>query len=496
LSLVLSLDRPLPASLPVASATAIFCAGSCFHDEHVVKRLEISVDGVAHRASAWGMPRPDVAAAHAGSAAAVRSHNSGFWAMVPVPARHAPGEIVLEVAARLGVTGATATAELGRIEVVGPEAPLPVTAQPARPSDGLIAICMATFEPDLDLLAAQLESLRAQIEDSWICVISDDRSSLERYTRIVELVDADPRFAISRSSRRLGFYRNFERALRMAPAGASLIALCDQDDRWHPDKLLVLRGALGEASLVYSNQRLVQGDGAVLRDTLWRGRRNNYENLTSMLVANTITGAATLFRRELLETVLPFPDTPGFQFHDAWLAVAALASGSVAYVDRPLYDYVQHPGAVFGDVTHGPRRRSPGGLAAAAAWWRGARRSERWRASYFYGYLAREAQAQVLLARLGPALAASKRRALERFVACDSSPAALAWLWLRVLRALAGRTETLGSENGLAQGVAWKLLAAALASGRPVTRGPLCDASIPGPQSFSQKRLRRWRARL
>ena len=38
------------------------------------------------------------------------------------------------------------------------------------------------------------------------------------------------RFVVSRSPRRLGFYRNFERALRLAPPGAPLIALCDQDD--------------------------------------------------------------------------------------------------------------------------------------------------------------------------------------------------------------------------------------------------------------------------
>jgi Glycosyl transferase family 2 len=354
---------------------------------------------------------------------------------------------------------------------------------------------MATFEPDLELLEAQLGSLRAQTDDRWICLISDDCSNLDCFKQIVELVGADPRFAISRSPRRLGFYRNFERALRMAPADAALIALCDQDDRWHSDKLQTLRGALGEAALVYSDQRLVQRDGAVLRSTLWRGRRNNYDSLASILVANTITGAATLFRRELFETVLPFPDTPGFQFHDAWLAVAALASGSVAYVDRPLYDYVQHPGAVFGDVTHG-RKRPAGRLAAAAAWLRSARRLESWRASYFYGYLAREVQAQALLARSGPRLTGSKRRALEWFVACDSSPAALAWLWLRALRACAGRTETLGSELGLARGVAWKQLTAALASRTALVRGPLCDASIPAPQSFSQKRLRRWRARI
>jgi hypothetical protein len=129
----------------------------------------------------------------------------------------------------------------------------------------------------------------------------------------------------------------------MAPAGAELLALCDQDDRWHPAKLTTLRSALGDAQLVYSDQRLVDEHGRVLRATLWKGRRNEFDNIASVLIANTITGAATLFRREVADVALPFPDSPGFQFHDHWLAVVALASGDVAYVDRPLYDYVQHP---------------------------------------------------------------------------------------------------------------------------------------------------------
>ncbi|HEY1510592.1 MAG TPA: glycosyltransferase [Solirubrobacteraceae bacterium] len=475
---MLSLERPLPPSVPAGSATAIFCTGVCFDSDRSISALELVVDGVRHPASAWGMPRPDVSGSPAG----------GFWATVPVPAHDGPGEIVVEVAAGFA-DGAAATAEVGRIAVLEPsQLPRPAaSARPAREGGGLIAVCMATFEPDRALLTAQLESLRAQTDERWVCVISDDGSSAARFEQILELVGGDDRFEVSRAPERRGFYRNFERALRMAPADAELIALCDQDDRWDPDKLQTLRAALGDATLVYSDLRLVDRDGQVLRDTLWRGRANNHDDLASMLVANTITGAAVLFHRRLLEVALPFPDTPGFQFHDSWLSVAALASGRVAYVDRPLYDYVQHPGAVFGDVTHGPRRRRavrPGNPLT------------RWRAAYFHGYLGRAAQAQVLLMRLAERIDAPKRRTLERFVACDDSPSALAWLAARSARCLLGRTETLGSEFGLAQGVAWKQVAAATA--RRSTRGPgkLLDASIPPPDRFSQKRLRRWRARV
>ncbi|HSD76449.1 MAG TPA: glycosyltransferase, partial [Solirubrobacteraceae bacterium] len=443
--LVAHVESPLPAAVAAGSATAAFCYGICLHPEHAIADLRIAVDGERHGVAALRMPRPDVALGR-----------SGFWATVPLPARGAGSAIELRADARL-VDGRELSAPLASIAVVEPPPPpavepgtagAPAPAPAAGDGPPVIAVCMATHEPDMALLRVQVESLRAQTDERWICLVSDDCSSPARFAAIRDLVGADPRFALSRSEARLGFYRNFERALRMVPAGVELVALCDQDDRWHPGKLAVLRAALGGARLAYSDQRLVDRDGRVLRATLWRGRRNNASNLASMLVANTITGAATLFRRDVADLALPFPDTPGLEFHDHWLALVALATGDVAYVDRPLYDYVQHAGAIFGDVTeHGERRPAPRVL-------------DRWRAAYFCGYVAREVLVRTLLARGAGRIAPRKRAVLGRYLASARSPLAFAWLAARPLRRLAGRTETLGSEADLARGLAWRWLAA------------------------------------
>jgi glycosyltransferase involved in cell wall biosynthesis len=462
LSAAAELERPLPPALPVGKGTAVFCTGRCYHPGRRIRGLEILVDGKAHRAAAFGMPRPDLPPGY-----------SGFWATLPVGARHAAGSVAVSLRGELS-GGSTESVPLGEIQIVAPAA---MTA--ARREPDLIAVCMATFEPDGALFERQIQSLRAQTETRWTCVISDDCSAPQSFERLLGIVGADDRFTVSRSEQRLGFYRNFERALQMAPPEAGLVALCDQDDLWRPEKLAVLRGAMNGAALAYCDQRLVTGDGAVLRETMWRGRRNNDDNLTSMVVANTITGAAMLLRREVLELALPFPDTPGFQFHDHWLATVGLAAGQVVYVDRPLYDYVQHPRAVFGDLVAGGAREAPKGTA---------------RAQYFYGYLAREVQAQALLIRCDERLTARKRRALRWLVACDRSLLALAWLALRSLRALVGRSETLGTELELVHGLLWRRCVSLRARLTQSHRGPLADASTPPPQEFVQKRLRRWRS--
>ena len=475
----------------------MFCYGTCFHRRETVDRLEVVVDGGArHAVAASAMPRPDLFHALHPSLGTgrppradpaspddpeVRCYRSGFWATVPIEPRDRPGEVRLSLAARLS-SGAAEEATLGSFDVVEPPA---APTYPGLPAAGLIAICMATFEPDIALFRAQIDSLRAQTYDRWICLISDDHSSPEHFAAITEVVEGDARFVVSRAPERAKFYRNFERALAMAPAEAELVALCDQDDRWYPEKLAVLREALGTAALVYSDQRLVDAEGRVLRDTMWRGRRNNHTDLASLLVANTITGAATLFRNDLLRLALPFPETPGMQFHDHWLGLVALSAGEIAYVDRPLYDYVQHEGAIFGDVAMGGARPSVRGLVDRLRGGRGA---------YFLGYLPREVQAQTLLGRCADTLTAHKRRVLRRFVASGRSPAALAWLALRSLRVLVGRNETLGSETELVRGVLWRWAVDLGARGARAPGRRPTDARYPGALAFEQKRLRRWRA--
>jgi glycosyltransferase involved in cell wall biosynthesis len=485
--LMANLESPLPSSLPAGTATAVFCYGTCYHRHAAVAALELLVDGVRHRPAATRMPRPDIfrmlhpAGRPSPEDPELRCYRSGFWGTVPIPARADGDRVELALAARLA-DGAELVAPLGRIEVVASER----AASSSDVEPELIAVCMATFEPDARLFRAQVETLRAQTHPRWTCVISDDCSSPDCFAEIRAAVDGDERFVVSRSERRLGFYRNFERALRLAPREAGLLALCDQDDRWRPEKLAVLRAALGAAMLAYSDQRLVDAGGRVLRETMWRGRRNNHTDLASLLVANSITGAATLFRREVAELALPFPDTPGLQFHDHWLGLVALAAGDIAYVDRPLYDYVQHPGAVFGDVSHERERRLRRAPLRALRGGRGA---------YFLGYVAREAQARALLARCDARLTRAKRRALLRYVAADRSAAAFVWLAVRSLRVLAGRTETLASETELVHGIVWRRLMPVVAAGaRRPGRRP-CDASFPDPLDFEQRRLRRWRAR-
>ena len=324
------------------------------------------------------------------------------------------------------------------------------------------AICLATFNPSRDLFSAQVESIRAQDYPDWNCLIGDDGSGADRIEEIRATIGDDRRFALHEFGERLGVYRNFERILRLVPADADLVAFSDQDDRWRPDKLTTLAASISPGvNLAYSDMRIVDASGAVLSETYWTRRRNNSTDLLSLLIANTVTGAASMFRRELLDQALPFPvEGPG-SFHDRWIALVALALGDLAYVEAPLTDYVQHDSAALGHALAnrgGAPRRGLRGWRETGARLRSGELARRWREAYTDVYARTAVEARALEQRCGPAMTPAKRRSVRRIAEAEHSPLAVPWLELRSLRRHFGRDETLGVERGLARGIAWRQL--------------------------------------
>jgi GT2 family glycosyltransferase len=473
-ALVASLDFPLPRSVAPGRGSALFVCGWCVSRAAPVRALELLLNGEAFPVSAHGMPRGDVLDALSPDAPP-GSLMSGFWGILPIASSAAGGELEVELRARLA-NGEVTVTELAHIAVEDPVASLDL--EPPEPAAGpFVAVCMATHEPSPELFRRQVESLRAQTHRNWVCVVSDDCSSPERFAAIERELRDDPRFVLSRSPERIGFYRNFERAMSLASGSADYVALADQDDRWDPDKLEVLLREIGHAQLVFSDARIVDSDGELIADTYWQERRNNHDDIASVLMANSVTGAASLFRRELLDYALPFPPGQFHHFHDHWLGLTALARGDVGFVTRPLYDYVQHRGAVLGhaEANHMPL------LGDRIRGWRRPLRDRvgLWRLTYFVDACRLLQFATILKLRCGHAMAPGKRRALDRFMRADRSLLPLGWLAARSARELVGRPETLGAELGLFFGFAWRrALGATTRSGEPPRRLRL-DARPP-----------------
>jgi glycosyltransferase involved in cell wall biosynthesis len=472
------LGHELPAELAVGGGTALFVDGWCFCPTAQITNLTILANGRSQPLMAQGMPRRDVFRAyHPGlepgaAARTAPSWTSGFWGLVEITPDGDACE--LELRAELEDGGETMVV-LGRISIVDRCAPVDVV-EPGPSTEPFVAICMATYEPPPDLFARQLDSIRAQSHRNWVCLISDDCSSSDRFAELHRLVGDDPRFIVSRSPRRQGFYLNFELALSMTPAQARYVALADQDDHWHADKLERLLAAIDGAQLVYSDARIVSRTGESIAETYWTERRNNHEDLLSVLVANSVTGAASLFQRDLLDDALPFPPAQFSHFHDHWIALTALARGEIAFVEEPLYEYVQHGAASLGHAA--ANRLTALGDRLASLRRDPRERARLWRRHYFVDVCRLLQIATVLEMRCGGRMAPDKRKVLERFRHTDRSLAALTALGMRGAHDLFGAHETLGAEWMLMYAFGWRRLSAA-AGRRWVPSRFRLDASPP-----------------
>lgn len=273
------------------------------------------------------------------------------------------------------------------------------------------AIALAAYEPDPQLFARQLRSLQDQTLGDFVCIVSADGGA----GRVRELVDdataGDARFRVVGFDERVGFYRNFERALAEVSHEATWVALSDQDDVWHPNKLDRLVPLLADHTIVSGQARVVEfPSGRVIEPTTHR----RTVDALSLTATNQFSGAMSVFRREVLDLAVPFPGMPTrVEVHDHWLAVCAAVLGSTLVVDDVLQDYVQHAGNVLGEVAEASGRIRPASavktLLAAGDRYAGSRSPAGLaRALYDLGYGWRAQMTRALSARIPPSATLSE----------------------------------------------------------------------------------------
>ena len=211
-----------------------------------------------------------------------------------------------------------------------------------------VALCTHNGAP---FLAAQLRSILTQTPAPAQLVISDDDSkdgTLEvARAATSEIGEVDVQWIENRPP--LGVTKNFEGAI--AAASSELIALSDQDDVWHQGKLeraLRVFDADRSALYLFTDARLIDAEGAPLGLSLFEslgvsdaelGAIEAGDALPVLLRRNIATGATVVFRRELLDLALPFPES---WVHDEWLAMVAALHGGLRVLREQTIDYRQH----------------------------------------------------------------------------------------------------------------------------------------------------------
>ncbi len=209
------------------------------------------------------------------------------------------------------------------------------------------AIVLCTFNGER-FLKPQIESLLAQSQQVTILAF-DDRST-DSTLALLRSYESD-RFLVHSNDQNLGYVKNFELGIQAAlDAGFDYIALSDQDDIWHRNRIESGKVAIDQAAmtlpqLAHSDLQVIDEAGKTIAQSYFAMRNyrvDNKRNLELILGQNGVMGNTVLMNRALAELALPFPAK--LHVHDYWLASIGELYGRRTLLTQATVDYRLHKG--------------------------------------------------------------------------------------------------------------------------------------------------------
>ena len=211
----------------------------------------------------------------------------------------------------------------------------------------LVSVALASFNGEA-FIEAQIESILRQDYQPLEIVVVDDCST-DQTSFILERYAMEGKLKFWKNNQNLGYVKNFERVINKC--SGYFIALADQDDVWDSQKISRLVESIGDSLLIHSDAILIDHRGNEIASSfsVFSKKTTFPKSLTEALFNGSVTGCTSLFRRELLVDILPFPDQ--LYVHDKWIGLIAFLRNGFNYLDEPLISYRQHTTNSIGVAT-------------------------------------------------------------------------------------------------------------------------------------------------
>lgn len=409
--LEVDLHGKLPAEVGGGHGTCLLLGGSCHTPHGPPRAVRLLLNG--RRQPLAGILR--------------EAEECRWWGVLELAGATQPQLANVELEVRLPRSRQTTRVGLGTIAVNGPwhAPPLEYRAAADR-ADGSItgalalrpavAVCMPVRAADTERLRDRVDALLGQTYENWFCLIGALGSHGADLERIRDAIGDSARVRFHEVNADPDDPAALEQLLKGAPPEAPYLVVPSEADSWTPHTLeSMLRTLTPEAGAVVSSGAHADRGGR-------RRRSARPAGPATILLNDSAKGATVLFRRELLEWLLPFP-TADFEESRAsqWIALVASSLGRVLSV-RPDGTSPGQPAAPpRGDGARpGPDRRSRSGTIG-----------DDWAPT---ARVSMAMKARILEARCGDYLERSDRRRLRRIAAAPSSLRSRLLLALRATR--------------------------------------------------------------
>lgn len=214
----------------------------------------------------------------------------------------------------------------------------------ALPRQPLISIVLPVFDPDLEVLAATIESVKKQIYERWELCIADDAST-QPYVRpfLENLAAADPRVKVIFRKRNGHISASSNSALSLATG--EYCALLDHDDVLAENALAFVAMEIAQhphAALIYSDQDSISRDGVRSNPFF----KTDWDPM--LFLGQNFINHLGVYKTSLLREIGGFREGyEGSQDYDLALrCIERLHADQIRHIPRILYHWRMVPGSV------------------------------------------------------------------------------------------------------------------------------------------------------
>ncbi|MCF2495760.1 glycosyltransferase family 2 protein [Dyadobacter chenhuakuii] len=216
----------------------------------------------------------------------------------------------------------------------------------------MISVALCTYN-GAKYLSEQLKSIADQTLPVDELVVCDDRSK-DNTIEIIKSFAEGSAFPvyIHINETNLGSTKNFEKCLSLCTG--DIIFLCDQDDKWRPDRVQKQADYLNahpNKDAVFCDAMKMDDDSKPVGSTIWEEiefdskKQNKWKNGKAHEILFTgfiVTGATLAIRQSCLARLMPFPTNVPDLIHDAWMAMVLSLECKIDFIPETLIYYRIH----------------------------------------------------------------------------------------------------------------------------------------------------------
>jgi len=207
----------------------------------------------------------------------------------------------------------------------------------------IVSIVVTTYNSEA-YLKKQLNSLISQTYKNIKIFVFDDCST-DSTIEILKTYEEQYDFIkVIQHTTPLGVIKNFEYGISFVDS--ELIALCDHDDIWMPDKISLQVESIKEyktPALVHSDLEVIDANDQIMYKSFFQLKGYSFPNKKSLdiLISRSgIMGNTILFNRALKQVILPFFEN--IPMHDYYIGVMNEIYGTRITISQPLVKYRIH----------------------------------------------------------------------------------------------------------------------------------------------------------